>query len=312
MKGKKTILYILITAFTLLGPLAARSEVVDKIVAIVNDDIVTMGEVQKSVHVEKQGMFTSADEYFRDMDLKEKLDTFIEAKLIQQQAKKMKIEISDKEVDSVVESIRKQNLITEKEMKERLQKEGISYTAFIDGIRNNLFRSRVLARAIGTTVIVSEASMKEYYDANPDQFRSEEFHIQQIFVSSRREDAPARAQTAFNQVREGQSFEAVARQYSDDPSGVRGGDIGFVKKEELIPQLLQAISLLLPGTSSHPVVTPYGYHIIKLLETRKSDTLPFDSVKDAIKVRITQQETQKRYKDFITKIRTSSYIEVKI
>jgi peptidyl-prolyl cis-trans isomerase SurA len=312
MKGKKTILYILITAFTLLGPLAVRSEVVDKIVAIVNDDIVTMGEVQKSVHVEKQGMFTSADEYFRDMDLKEKLDTFIEAKLMQQQAKRMKIEISEKEVDSVVESIRKQNLITQKEMKERLQKEGINYTAFVDGIRNNLLRSRVLARAIGTTVIVSEASMKEYYNANPDQFRSEEFHIQQIFVSSRREDAPARAQTAFNQVQEGQSFEAVARQYSDDPSGVRGGDIGFVKKEELIPQLLQAISLLLPGTSSHPVVTPYGYHIMKLVETKKSEILPFDSVKDVIKVRITQQETQKKYKDFITKVRTSSYIEVKI
>ncbi len=131
------------------------SEVIDKIVAIVNDDIVTLGDVQKSVTVEKQGMFTSADEYFRDMNLKEKLDGFIEGTLIQQQAKKMKIDVSDKEVESVVESIRKQNLITETEFKERLQKENISYKAFFEGIRNNLLRNRVLARAISTTVLVT-------------------------------------------------------------------------------------------------------------------------------------------------------------
>ena len=195
--------FVLVTALTLLSPFALRSEVVDKIVAIVNDDIVTMGEVQKSVRVEKQGTFTSADDYFRDMDLKEKLDDFIEAKLVQQQAKRMKIEISDKEVESVVEGIRKQNLITETEMKERLQKENISYKGFLEGIRNNLLRSRVLARAIGTTVIVSEADIKEYYDANPDQFKSEEFRLQQIFISSRREDAPARAQAAFNLLQQG-------------------------------------------------------------------------------------------------------------
>ena len=68
----------------------------------------------------------------------------------------------------------------------------------------------------------------------------------------------------------------------------------------------------MPGTSSHPIVTPYGYHIIKLLEQRKGQAVPFDSVKDAIKARITAIESQKRYKEFIGKLRASSYIEVKI
>lgn len=308
----RNILSLILSAFTLLCAFTVRGEVIDKIVAIVNDDIVTMGEVQKFVQVEKQGVFTSADEYFRDMDMKDKLDGFIENKLVQQQAKKMKLDVSDKEVESVVDSIRKQNLITEKEFRERLEKENIDYKSFVEGIRNNLLRSRVLGRAVGTTVVVSDASVKEYYDKNPDQFRSEEFHLQQIFISSRREDASTRAQAAFNELQQEQPFEAVARKYSDDPSGVRGGDIGFVKKEELIPQLLQAITLLMPGTSSHPIVTPYGYHIIKLLEVRQGEAVPFDVVKDAIKARIIAQETQKRYREYIGRIRASSYIEVKI
>jgi len=312
MTHKKALFFILATALMLVCPFASFGEVVDKIIAIVNDDIVTMSEVQRSVIVEKQGTFTTADDYFRDMGLMEKLDGFIEAKLVQQQAKRMKIEISDKEVEEVAESIRKQNLITETEMKERLQKENITYKSFLEGIRNNLLRARVVARAIGTTVLVTEADLKEYYDANPDQFKSEEFRLQQIFISSRREDAPARGQAAFNQLQQGKSFEEVAKEFSDDPSGARGGDIGFVKKEELLPELLQAISILMPGTSSHPIVTSFGYHIIKLVETRKSEAVPFDAVKAAIKARITQQETQKRYKEFIEKLRASSYIEVKI
>jgi len=215
-------------------------------------------------------------------------------------------------VDAVVDGIRKQNLITETEMKERLQKENINYKGFYEGIRTNLLRARVLARAITTTTLVTDANLKEYYDANPDQFKSEELRLGQIFISSRRDDAPARAQAAFNRLQQGEPFEAVAKEYSDDPSGARGGDIGFVKKEELLPQLLEAVSLLMPGTSSHPVVTPYGYHIIKLLEQRKSDAVPFDSVKDLIKARITQLEAQKRYKEYIGKLRAASYIEVKI
>ncbi len=312
MKARQIALLLAGALLTLLLPVHGRSEIIDKIVAIVNDDIVTMGEVQKSVQVEKQGVFTTADDYFRDMDLKEKLDGFIEAKLIQQQAKRMKLDVSDKEVDAVVDSIRKQNLITEKELKERLQKENINYKDFVEGIRNNLLRNRVMGRAIGTQVNITEADIKKYYDTHPDQFRSEEFHLEQVFISSRREDAPARAQAAFNMIQEGQPFEEAARKYSDDPSGPRGGDIGFVKREELIPQLLQAITLLMPGTSSHPVVTPYGFHIMKLLEIRKGEAVPFEQVKDVIKARLTQQETQKRYKEYIEKIRTSSYIEVKI
>jgi peptidyl-prolyl cis-trans isomerase SurA len=312
MNGRNSFLVALTMASMLLCPSLSSSEVIDKIVAIVNDDIVTLGDVQKSVRVEKQGLFTSADEYFRDMTLKEKLDSFIEGTLIQQQAKKFKIDVSDKEVEMVVEGIRKQNLISENEFKERLQKENISYKSFLEGIRNNLLRNRVLGRAIATTVLVTDANVKSYYESNPDQFRTEEFRLQQIFVSSRREDASARAQAAFNLLQKGESFEAVAGRYSDDPSAAKGGDIGFVKKEELIPQLLQAISILMPGTSSHPIITPYGYHIIKLMEERKGEAVPFDSVKDQIRARITQEETQKRYREYIGKLRGSSYIEVKI
>jgi len=305
-------LLILLAGLSLLYPFTSGGEVVDKIVAIVNDDIITMSDVERYVRVEKQGRFTSADEYFRNAGLKDKLDAFIENTLIEQQAKKLKIEISDLEVQMVVDSIKKQNLITEEDLKEQLRKANSSYKSFFEGIRSNLVRTKVLARTISPDVVLSEASIKEYYEANPDEFRAEEYWLQQVFISSRRQEAPARAQAAYNALQQGKPFEQAAREYSDDPSAKQGGDIGYVKKEDLVPELRQAINLLIPGTYSHPVQTPYGYHIIKVLDVRKSDALPFDAVKESIQEKIVQKESEKRYKEYVAKLRASSYIEVKI
>ena len=305
-------LLLLLAGLSLLYPCTSGSEVVDKILAIVNDDIITLSDVEKYVRVEKQGRFTSVDEYFRDAELKQKLDAFIENTLIQQQAKRLKIEISDLEVQMVVDGIKKQNLITEEELKEQLRKANSSYKSFFEGIRSNLVRSKVLARMISPDVLLGDARLKEYYEANPNEFRAEEYRLQQVFISNQRQDAARRAQVAYSALEAGQPFEQVAREYSDDPSGKQGGDIGYVKKEDLVPELRQAISLLISGTYSHPVLTPYGYHIMKVIDVRKSAALPFDAVKDSIQEKIVQKESEKRYKEYIAKLRASSYIEVKI
>jgi peptidyl-prolyl cis-trans isomerase SurA len=305
-------LLLLLAGLALLNPCTSGSEVIDKILAIVNDDIITLSDVEKYVRVEKQGRFTSVDEYFRDAELKQKLDAFIENALIQQQAKKLKIEISDLEVQMVVDGIKKQNLITDEELKEQLRKANSSYKSFFEGIRSNLVRSKVLARTISPDVLLGDARLKEYYEANPDEFKVEEYRLQQVFISNRTQDAARRAQVAYNALQAGQPFERVAREYSDDPSGKQGGDIGYVKKEDLVPELRQAISLLISGTYSHPVLTPYGFHIMKVIDVRKSAALPFDAVKDSIQEKIVQKESEKRYKEYITKLRASSYIEVKI
>jgi peptidyl-prolyl cis-trans isomerase SurA len=142
--------------------------------------------------------------------------------LIQQQAKKLKVDVSDKEVEAVVESIKKQNLISEQDLKEQLAREKVSYKAFLEGLRMNLLRSKVLARTISAEVAVTDGDLRAYYQANLDQFRSEEYRLQQVFVSARRQDAAARGQNIYNQLVKGVPFEELAREYSDDPSEPRG------------------------------------------------------------------------------------------
>jgi parvulin-like peptidyl-prolyl isomerase len=101
-------------------------------------------------------------------------------------------------------------------------------------------------------------------------------------------------------------------EFSDEPSKEQGGDIGFAKKEDLMPELREAIRLLTPVSYTRVVQTPYGYHILKLNEVRKGEALAFDVVTDKVKETLYQVESEKRYKDYVAKLKSSAYIEVKI
>lgn len=299
--------------FLLLFPVVSQGEVVDRVVAIVNDDIITLKETERYVPVEKKGEFPSVNEYLRNMRLREKMDIMIDDLLIRQQAKKLSVAVNDRDVEAVVENIRKQNLITEEDMKRQLQKNGIEYKDFLEGMKSNLLRNRVITRVVSSEAVpISESEVEGYYRTHLAEFKDEEFRLLHIFISAKRPDIQERAIAAYNELKEGKSFESVAAKYSDDPSGGKGGDIGFVRKEDLIPEFKGAVNFLTPGTYTQLVQSPYGVHILKLMEVREGGSLPFDAVKPRIKEKLVQEQSQKRYKDFIDKLRKSSYIEVKI
>jgi peptidyl-prolyl cis-trans isomerase SurA len=295
----------------LLSPGVCRAEVTDRIVAIVNDEVVTLREVERFVSVEKKSRFSSMNEYMRNMQIREKLDAFIEGLLINQQAKKLKIEVTDKDIQEAVDGIKKQNMITDDELKHQLKNDNIDYKEFIRGIRMGLTRQKVLAKVIMTEVNLDEKSLKAFYDAHLGDYVQEEYRLHHIFISSRRGDAAERAQEARRELDQGKPFEKVAADFSDEGAGAQA-DAGFTKKEELIPELREAVALLMPGNYSNVVRTPFGFHLLKLIETKKGDVRPYESVKDAVRAQLFQAEAEKRYKAFIAKLRSSSYIEVKI
>ena len=308
----KTTLCIAFFVLSLVMPALCAGEVMDRIIAIVNDDIITLKEAEKHVRVEKEGRFVSVNEYLTNLRLQEKIDVLIDDVLIRQQAKKFKIDVSDKEVEGIIDNIKKQYLIDDAELKAKLKEDNISYDDFIAGIRSNVVKGRLLARVISPEVNVTEKDLRQYYDKHKDEFVDEEYRLQQIFVSGQR-DGQKRVTEAYNLLQEGKSFESVAKDYSDDTkSASAGGDIGYVKKVDLIPQLRAAVVFLTPGVYSSIITTPYGFHILKLVEKKKGEMLTFEMARDSIHEKIVQAESEKRYKDYVGKLRKGSYIEVKI
>ena len=309
----KTALRVTIFVLALLAPVLCAGEVIDRIIAIVNDDIITLKEAEKQVRVEKEGKFVSINEYLTNMRLRDKIDLLIDDVLIRQQAKKFKIDVSDKEVEAIIDNIKKQYLIDDTELRQKLKEDKISYEDFVAGLRSNVLKSRLLSRVISPEVNVTEQDLRQYYDKHKDEFVNEEYKLLQIFVSGQRADGQKRITDAYELLQEGKSFETVARDYSDDTkSAATGGDIGYVKKADLIPQLRAAVGFLTPGVYSSIITTPYGFHILKLVEKNKGETMTFEMARDSIHEKVVQEESDKRYKDYVGKLRKGSYIEVKI
>jgi parvulin-like peptidyl-prolyl isomerase len=309
----KITLCITIIFMSLASPVLCTGEVMDRIIAIVNDDIITLKEAEKHVRVEKEGRFVSINEYLTNLRLQEKIDLLIDDVLIRQQAKRLKIDIEEKELEAIIENIKKQYLIDDAELKQKLKDDNISYEDFKAGLRGNLLRSRLLARVISPEVNVTEQDLRIYYDKHKDELKNEEYRLQQIFVSGQRQDGQKRIAEAYRLLQEGKFFEAVVQDFSDDKKGAEtGGDIGFVKKVDLIPQLREVTGMLSPGFYSSIITTPYGFHILKLVEKKKGETMTFEMAKDIINEKIIQEESEKRYKDYIVKLRKGSFIEVKI
>jgi len=306
------VLLAILIALSVFWPALSRGEVVDRVVAIVNDDIITLKETERYVPIEKKGKFVSVDEYMQGLRLKEKMDFMIDDLLIRQQAKKMNVSVSDKDADAIVEGIKKQHLITEDDLKQQLAKEHINYKDFYEGLKSNVLRQRVLARIISPDVNVADADLRNYYDKHLDEFKDEEYRLLHIFISGKRPDIKDRAIRAYELLKKGEAFETVAKEFSDDPSSDKGGDIGFIRKDDLIPEFRSAVSYLAPGSYSPIVQSAYGVHILKLVEIRAGGTLPYEAVKVRIQERIVSDQAQKRYKEFIEKLRKASYIEVKI
>jgi peptidyl-prolyl cis-trans isomerase SurA len=302
----------ILLALTIIFPRISHGEIVDRVIAIVNDDIITLIELEKYVHVEKHGKYVSVNEYFRNIKLLGRIDALINNLLIKQQAKKLKIDVSNKEIDSIVNNIKKQYLITEDELKEQLKKDNVNFKDFVEGLKTNIIRSKVLSQVISPEVLIADNILVEYYNKHITDYKEEMYKLKQIFISNKQSDAQNKVMTAYSQLKEGKPFESIAKEFSDDPSAPEGGDIGFVKSEDLIPELKGAVRALTPGGYTDIIRTPYGFLILKLIEIKKGDTVPFEVVKDKIHERIIQEESEKRYKAFIDKLRKSSYIEVKI
>ena len=304
---------IAIIVLSIAFPVFCAGEVMDRIIAIVNDDIITLKEAEKHVRVEKEGRFVSINEYLTNLRLQEKIDLLIDDVLIRQQAKRLKIDVEEKEVEAIIENIKKQYLIDDAELKQKLKDDNISYEDFKLGLRSNVLKGRLLNRVISPEVNVTEQDLRQYYDKHKDEFIDEEYRLQQIFVSGQRPEGQKRAAEAYKLLQEGKSFEDVVKDFSDDTkSSAAGGDIGFVKKVDLIPQLREVAGFLAVGVYSSIITTPYGFHILKLVEKKKGETITFEMAKDTINEKVVQEESEKRYKDYIVKLRKGSYIEVKI
>jgi peptidyl-prolyl cis-trans isomerase SurA len=270
------------TALPADAPRAER-EMVDRIVAIVEDEAIFQKDIEQAVsqYLIEQGR-TSLPDSARAILESQFLNSMISKKLVVAQAKELGIDVSFEEVEEYVQQTieEKQNLLGGKEAFERqLALENLSMEElkrmYREEIRTGMLVDRVIKSEVDRSKLaVTEEELRESYEQNKAQLpsRPEVVHLQTIFFSfesseDAKQAAGAKAESVYEQIQAGADFAEMARQHSEDPSANLGGSLGFLKLEDLREQAFaEAAAELQPGEVGRPVLTSLGYHIIKVEE----------------------------------------------
>ena len=165
--------------------------------------------------------------------------------------------------------------------------------------------------------VVTDKEIWSYYDSNRNSFRQpEQVRASHIFVKAggagdpRKAEARRKIEEVKKKIKEGQDFGTLARTYSDDASGSKGGDLGYVRMGQIVKPLEDALFALKPGEVSDVVETSLGYHLVKATDRKPETTAPFETVKDQLRSALQQEKGQQAANAFVTGLREKAKVEL--
>jgi len=321
---KRKIFLALFSILALLLPLNLRGEVVDRIVALVNGEIITLSELDQMGKflyddVRKTSTAGELEEKMKKARV-QVLGHLIESRLLEEEMKKRKIEVPERDVDATIQDVLKSSNLTENDMKKALAREGMTYSTYRQNVRDQLGKMRLVSREIKSKIVIEDVVLRDYYQKNLEKFTDPlEIKIQQIFFpvpqnASREETAAVQreAEAILERARKGEDFSELARKYSMGPEARDGGLLGYFKHRELMPELEEAGFKLRPGEVSDLIRSPAGFHILRVLERKGGEPRPFAEVQFKIREELIEAEAQKKFEEWMKELKSKAYIEIRL
>jgi parvulin-like peptidyl-prolyl isomerase len=249
----------------------------------------------------------------------EVLERLIDDELILQQAGELKLTISNEQVDSSIDEIKRQNNIDDKQLREALKGQGMSMQTYRADIKRQLLRFRVINIAVGSRVSVSDEDIKTYYERHMKTGSNTQVRASHIFVSIPEgadaavvSEKQAQAQRVLERARKGEDFAKLARELSDDPATRgEGGDLGFFGKDMLPKPIEEMVFAMNVGDIRGPVRADRGFHVIKLIDRRIKEAKPLEEVKDDIRMQLRQKEMERQTKTYLAELRKKTLVDIR-
>ncbi|MDR3221930.1 MAG: peptidylprolyl isomerase [Candidatus Accumulibacter sp.] len=276
------LLFLFLTGFTSAQapePERAYAEPVpaDRIVAVVNDDVITLIELRahlESVAGQLQRQGTPLPP--RNVLEQQMLERMVMDKVQLQHARDIGVHVDDAQIDQAIQRIAAGNKLSMTQFRQALEKDGVSFSKFREDIRNEMTIVRVREREVDSKIIISEGEIDNYLQGEASKESSaEEFEVAHILLRSPESASPeqigelkAKAEQVLERAASGENFSQLAAAYSDAPDGLQGGDLGMRPLDRLPSIFADAVVKLKPGEVAPLLRSPNGFHIVKLVAQR--------------------------------------------
>lgn len=303
---------------------AAQRQVVDRVAATINGEVVTLSELTERAGAEWARVVRMEPGKERDQArvaaLRRAFDVVVAERLLMEQAKALQLEVTDAQVDAAINDIKTRNHFDDAQLEQALSEQGLTPAEFRGQIRRELETYQVLQYKVRGRVKLSDDDVRNYYQTHPQEFGGEpEVHVRHIFLPLP-EDAPpaeeqkarAHAEKVLARIRGGEDFAKVAREVSKGPSAADGGDLGWLRRGTVQKALEDVAFQLEPGQVSGVVRAGPGLHVVKVEERRTGGGKKFEEVAEEIRARLFEEQVGTYRQQYIDELRRDALVDVKL
>lgn len=316
-------LFILACSLLILSAATpSNAEMVERIVAIVNGDIITETDVEDRI---KQGeRLQSKTRAFKELEKENRrrmaLENLINRTILDQQIEKADIEVTDHEVENAIKNILAQNRMSMQDLRTEIAKKGLSWSQYKKNVKREIKKVKFINQVISTEVKISDRDLRDYFDKNRGSFHGgKQVHIAEIvfpFIGIDSEaEAIALRDKAISVAREAQAnpeaFSRLAKHHSQGPNADQGGDLGMVNISDLPSMVGEMVRNLPAGGVTPPIPTDNAIVIAKVVAWPKLSAEEFEKVRDTIYDRLHDERIADALKAYVQRAKQNAYIEIR-
>ncbi|TVQ97592.1 MAG: peptidylprolyl isomerase [Desulfovibrionales bacterium] len=293
--------------------IATARDVVDRIVAVVNGDVITLFELNqrfRPVVEQFQGQELGDAEARMLLDGKRRLlDRMVEEVLLRQEAQRLDIEVSDVEVQNQLRQLRERAGLTESQFLEQLTLQGLTREQYERRLRDEMIRHRLLSLMVRRKVVVTTDEVRAYYQANQERFAQQrQVRLGLIMLASRDAAEDLRSRLVDGDL----TFAEAAQRYSQGPAAEQGGDIGQFAWQDLSPEWRGAVESLHVGDVSSVVLIQDRPALIQLLDEQAGELKALTDVEDEIREALMEPRLEERYDEYLENLRNRALIDIRL
>ncbi len=307
---------VVLLLLALAVPAAASSETLNRIVATIDGDPITLIELER--YAEAARKRPGGDQVANDQ--RAILDELVLDKIITKQVEVLGLKASEQQIDGYIESIRSRNNLSEEQLLDALKQQGMTWDQYRVQVRADIERANLINREIRNKVNVSPEEIERYYQAHLDEYGGGggKMHARLISLTvppdaneADRAAIKAKADEVHALAADGKDFAKLVKEYSQGPAIDEGGDIGEVEPAQMQPEFAKAVTGLKAGQVSPVITTREGFHIIKIDKQTGDSHQPLADVSESIKEKLYKEAMEQRYDRWLNQdLRARHHVEI--
>jgi len=316
----------LILTLALFAPLgySAQEELLDRVVAVVNDEVITQAELDNFLRpvYEQYSKEYSGQELVKAVgEVRQKiLSQMIEDKLVYQEAVAQGIEIKEEDVEKEFQAF-KAKLEKPEELDQMLEREGLTMKSMRERLKKQAMVRQLQDREIRSKVVVSPNEVEDFYKKNPDKFTiKERVRVRSLTIKKSEEarakgltdeKAKQRIELLDQKIKLYRNFDQIVTDFSEDSHAKQDGLGDWIDRGAMIESVDEVIFKTPVGGLTGVVETPIGYHIFRIEAKEPKKVRTFEESKDQISGYLFQQESTERFKAWMEEVKKAAYISIK-